>query len=45
MPSWLKKNIEIAKQEYETVWMGEKKPNERKVYRGLSRYYDYQLSA
>lgn len=38
---WLKKNIEVAKQEYEVVWMGEKKPNERKVYKGLSRYYDF----
>lgn len=38
---WLKKNIEIAKQEYKVVWMGEKKPNERKVYKGLSRYYDF----
>ena len=37
---WLKKMIGIAKQEYETVWMGEKKPNERLVHKGLSRYYD-----
>jgi alpha,alpha-trehalase len=37
---WLKKAIDIAEQEYATVWMGVKKPNERQVYRGLSRYYD-----
>jgi alpha,alpha-trehalase len=37
---WLKKSMSIAKQEYETVWMGVKKPNERQVYKGLSRYYD-----
>jgi len=37
---WLRKKIEIAKQEYQTVWMGTKKPNERLVYEGLSRYYD-----
>jgi len=37
---WLKKNIEVAKKEYAVVWMGVKKPNERKVYQGLSRYYD-----
>jgi alpha,alpha-trehalase len=37
---WLKANLEIAKREYETVWMGVKKPNERQVYKGLSRYYD-----
>jgi alpha,alpha-trehalase len=37
---WLKDHIEIAKQEYETVWMGTKKPNDRRVYQDLSRYYD-----
>jgi alpha,alpha-trehalase len=37
---WLKENIEIAMDEYHTVWMGTKKPNERLVYQGLSRYYD-----
>jgi alpha,alpha-trehalase len=30
----------VAKQEYQTVWLGVKKPNERQVHRGLSRYYD-----
>lgn len=38
--AWLKKSIAIAKKEYESVWMGVKKPNERMVYEGLSRYYD-----
>jgi len=38
--AWLKAAIELAKQEYETVWLGIKKPNERQVYKGLSRYYD-----
>jgi alpha,alpha-trehalase len=37
---WLKEAIDIAKQEYATVWLGVKKPNERQVYKGLSRYYD-----
>ncbi len=37
---WLKRAMEVAKQEYATVWMGTKKPNERLVYKGLSRYYD-----
>jgi len=37
---WLQEAIEIAKREYATVWMGQKKPNERLVYKGLSRYYD-----
>ena len=32
--------MQVAKDEYQTVWMGIEKPNARKVYRGLSRYYD-----
>ena len=40
---WLKDMIEIAKQEYETVWMGTKKPNDRRVYHDLSRYYDINM--
>lgn len=38
--AWLRQAIETAEQEYATVWMGVKKPNERMVYRQLSRYYD-----
>lgn len=38
---WLKQHIDIAKAEYETVWMGTRKPNARQMYRGLSRYYDF----
>lgn len=38
---WLKEKIGVAQQEYETVWMGSRKPNARQVYRGLSRYYDF----
>lgn len=37
---WLTQYMEVAKQEYLTVWMGEEKPNARVVYKGLSRYYD-----
>lgn len=37
---WLRDSIEVAKQEYSTVWLGVKKPNERLVHKGLSRYYD-----
>jgi alpha,alpha-trehalase len=37
---WLKAAMLLAKQEYHTVWLGTKKPNERLVYKGLSRYYD-----
>lgn len=36
----LKEAIEIAKDEYQSVWMGTVKPNGRLVYQGLSRYYD-----
>ena len=39
--SWLKKSIAVAIEEYETVWMGTRKPNARQIYRGLSRYYDF----
>lgn len=38
---WLRDMIGVAKQEYETVWLGKSKPNARQVYRGLSRYYDF----
>lgn len=37
---WLKAAMALAQKEYETVWLGTKKPNERLVYQGLSRYYD-----
>ena len=37
---WLTEHISHAENEYYTVWMGTKKPNERQVYAGLSRYYD-----
>lgn len=38
---WLRDNIATAKEEYEIVWMGTRKPNARQIYRGLSRYYDF----
>jgi alpha,alpha-trehalase len=37
---WLKTKMAIAEREYYSVWMGVKKPNERQVHQGLSRYYD-----
>ena len=37
---WLARAMEIAEDEYSTVWMGTTKPNARQVYKGLSRYYD-----
>lgn len=38
---WLREMISVAQDEYETVWMGTRKPNARQVYQGLSRYYDF----
>jgi alpha,alpha-trehalase len=38
--AWLDRAIKIAQEEYKNVWMGTAKPNARKVYSGLSRYYD-----
>lgn len=38
---WLGKMLKVAEEEYQTVWMGERKPNARQVYEGLSRYYDF----
>lgn len=37
---WLAENIAAAEEEYQNVWLGTAKPNERQVYKGLSRYYD-----
>jgi alpha,alpha-trehalase len=38
---WLGKMIKVAEAEYHTVWMGTRKPNARQVYKGMSRYYDF----
>lgn len=38
---WLDAMMGIAQAEYQTVWMGTRKPNARQVYKGLSRYYDF----
>jgi alpha,alpha-trehalase len=38
---WLTDKIVVAEDEYNTVWMGTRKPNARQVYAGLSRYYDF----
>jgi alpha,alpha-trehalase len=37
---WLDAAIASAEEEYNVVWCGTTKPNERQVHRGLSRYYD-----
>lgn len=41
---WLKKAMEVAKEEYHTVWMGTAKPNARLMHKGLSRYYDINMT-
>jgi alpha,alpha-trehalase len=41
---WLRDCIAVAKAEYETVWMGTVKPHARQVYKGLSRYYDINMT-
>lgn len=40
---WFEQAINYAKQEYETVWMGVKKPYDHKVHMNLSRYYDINV--
>lgn len=40
---WLKRCLDIAQKEYNTVWMGQSKPNARQVHSGLSRYYDINV--
>ena len=37
---WLARMYALAKQEHETVWLGEAQPHHRRVHRGLSRYFD-----
>lgn len=40
---WLEHAMDVAKEEYRTVWMGSKQPNWRQVFNGLSRYYDINV--
>lgn len=40
---WLADKMAIAQDEYQAVWMSDKKPNWRLVYQGLSRYYDVNM--
>ncbi len=40
---WLLERIELAKQEYYNVWMGDRHPNWHLVHKGLSRYYDINV--
>jgi alpha,alpha-trehalase len=40
---WLEHAMNVAIDEYHTVWMGKSKPNWRQVYHGLSRYYDINM--
>lgn len=38
--AWLRDKISVALDEYSSVWMSDKHPHDRKVFEGLSRYYD-----
>lgn len=40
---WLDHAMDVAKDEYRTVWMGTTQPNWRQVFNGLSRYYDINV--
>ena len=40
---WLQSRLAVAESEYRHVWMNDKKPHWRRVYRGLSRYYDINM--
>lgn len=40
---WLEQAIGYAQLEYQTVWMGEKKPFWHQVHEGLSRYFDVNM--
>ncbi len=40
---WLKQKIEVAKEEYEQVWMNKSHPHWHNVHKGLSRYYDINV--
>jgi alpha,alpha-trehalase len=40
---WLTDGADAARREYEQVWCGSQFPDFRKVYRGLSRYYDLNI--
>lgn len=42
--AWLAERIEVAKREYEQVWMGKRKPHARQVYKGLSRNYSTDMT-
>jgi alpha,alpha-trehalase len=40
---WLEHAMNLAKEEYRSVWMGTTHPNWRQVYSGLSRLYDMNV--
>ncbi|MBA2279179.1 alpha,alpha-trehalase [Candidatus Saccharibacteria bacterium] len=40
---WLRQKIDVAKDEYEKVWMSKGHPQWHNVHRGLSRYYDINM--
>lgn len=41
--TWLRQKIDVAKDEYEQVWMNKNHPHWHNVHKGLSRYYDINV--
>jgi alpha,alpha-trehalase len=41
--TWLVEHMNIAREEYEQVWMSDQHPVWHRVYRNLSRYYDVNV--
>lgn len=41
--TWLRDKMEVAKHEYQHVWMDDRHPHWHNVHQGLSRYYDINV--
>lgn len=41
--TWLKEYLWVAEKEYNNVWVSDRHPHWRRVHKGLSRYYDFNL--
>lgn len=40
---WLREAMVLAEREYRNVWIGEMHPHNRRVFKGLSRYYEINM--
>lgn len=41
--NWLRTRMDVAKDEYRTVWLGTRQPHWRRVFEGLSRFYQIDV--